>query len=274
MTRPQWRAVLGFYVLACMVSWPLFWWKDVHTESWNLSPIPIWMRILALMWGPGIAALLCFKFFRRVHQRTITLWGSSKIRSACFCVLPILSLAFVRPPTDRLLFGAVNDPETHKLSPLLFMGIMLLSFLWALGEELGWRGFLQDALRPIPFGLRFVLLGFLWALWHFTNFTANRPLKVGAITIAISYPAIILLTFIIGFAVERSRSLLVAATIHMWIDLAVHLRTERTTLLFAGSILFWIILLWTWPKAKDIPTSLAVPETAFPNELSSPAAAS
>jgi membrane protease YdiL (CAAX protease family) len=93
-----------------------------------------------------------------------------------------------------------------------------------------------------------VLLGILWALWHFSNFTANRPLKVGAITLAISYPAIILMAFIIGLAVERSRSLSVAVTIHMWVDLAIHLRTERTSILFAGSILFWIILLWSWPQ--------------------------
>jgi membrane protease YdiL (CAAX protease family) len=126
--------------------------------------------------------------------------------------------------------------------------VILLSLCWALGEELGWRGFLQDALRPISFGPRFVLLGILWAFWHFTNFTANRSLKVGAITLAISYPAIILMTFIIGLAIERSRSLSVAVTIHMWVDLAIHLRTERTSILFAGSIIFWIILLWSWPQ--------------------------
>jgi membrane protease YdiL (CAAX protease family) len=254
MNRPQWKAAIVFYVLACAISWPFFWWKDIHAENWDLSAVPIWARFMGLMCGPGVAALLCFAFFRRTHQRTITFWGTSKIRSACFCVLPITFLAFVHPPADRLLFGVLNDPAAHQLNPLLFIVAVLLLLCWALGEELGWRGFLQDALRPISFVWRFVLIGFLWALWHFTNFTANRPIKVGSITIAIAYPAIILLTFIIGLAVERSRSLLVAVTIHMWIDLTIHLRTERTTILFAGSILFWVVLLWTWPKDKGAAT--------------------
>jgi uncharacterized protein len=201
--------------------------------------------------GPGVAALLCLAFFGKTHQRIITFWGTSRFRSFCFCVLPMLVLAFLHPPAERLLFGAVKDPEAHQLSPLLFVGIMALSLCWALGEELGWRGFLQDALRPLPFGRRFLLLGFLWALWHFTNFTANRPFIAGIITVSIAYPAIIFLSFLIGLAVERSRSLLVAVTLHMWIDLSIHLRTQRTTILFAAAVLLWILLLWTWPKAQD-----------------------
>ena len=248
MAKPKWRSILVYYVLACAISWPFFWWKDVHSESWALSAIPEWIRFMGLMWGPGIAALLCFVLFRSAHQRTITLLGTSKIRSVCFCIVPILFLPFVHPPAGRLLFGVVQNPETRQLTPLLFVSVMLLSLCWALGEELGWRGFLQDALRPISLAPRFVLLGILWAFWHFTNFTANRPLKVGAITLAISYLAIILMTFIIGLAVERSHSLSVAVTIHMWVDLAIHLRTERTSILFAGSILFWIMLLWNWPQ--------------------------
>ena len=44
------------------------------------------------------------------------------------------------------------------------------------------------------------------------------------------------------------------------VDLTIHLRTERTTILFAGSILFWGVLLWTWPKAKRGATILASPQ--------------
>lgn len=248
MARTNWKSILVYYLIACAISWPFFWWKDVHSESWALSSVPEWLRFLCLMWGPGIAALLCFRIFRKTHQRTITFFGTSKVRSVCFYIVPILLLILVHPPSEGLLFGSVADPKATHLTPLLFIWAMVLSFCWALGEELGWRGFLQDALRPIPFFPRFVLLGVLWAFWHFTNFTANRPLQVGAITIAISYPAIILVSFLIGMAVERSRSLCVAVAIHAWIDLAIHLRTQRTSILFAVTIFFWIVLLWRWPQ--------------------------
>jgi hypothetical protein len=29
---PNWAAVLLFYAIACGISWPFFWWKDVHPD--------------------------------------------------------------------------------------------------------------------------------------------------------------------------------------------------------------------------------------------------
>jgi hypothetical protein len=63
MTRQKWKFVVVYYILACAISWPFFWWKDVHGESWDLSPIPEWIRFMGLMWGPGIAALSVSRFF-------------------------------------------------------------------------------------------------------------------------------------------------------------------------------------------------------------------
>jgi membrane protease YdiL (CAAX protease family) len=34
------------------------------------------------------------------------------------------------------------------------------------GEELGWRGFLQNELAPLGFWKSSVLIGFIWGLWH------------------------------------------------------------------------------------------------------------
>jgi hypothetical protein len=174
--------------------------------------------------------------------------GHFKNSKRLFFSGPVLLLALVQPTADRLLLAAVRNPATTHLTPLLFIWAILLSFCWALGE----------ALRPIPFFPRFLLLGVLWAFWHFTNYTANRPLKVVAITLAISYPAIILVTFLIGVAVERSRSLWVAVAILAWIDLSIHLWTKRTFIVFAVSILFWIFLLWRWPQPSKEEKQAAV----------------
>lgn len=200
------------------------------------------------MWGPGIAALVSLVIFRKTHRRSILFWGNAKIRSACFYLVPMLLLAFANPPANRFLFGAVRNPEGHQVNPVLFLWVTVLSFCWALGEELGWRGFLQDALRPLCFSNRFLVLGVMWAFWHFTNYIANRSWEVVAISLSIFFPAIVLLSFVIGVAVERSRSLCVAVTLHAWIDIAIRLRTERTFIVCGISILFWILLLWRWPQ--------------------------
>lgn len=99
-----------------------------------------------------------------------------------------------------------------------------------------------------------------FGVWHFLAFLLverypQRELELLCHprvdkVVAISYPATILLSFIIGMAVERSHSLWVAVTIHAWIDLAIRLRTERTFIVFGVSILLWILLLWRWPQSN------------------------
>jgi membrane protease YdiL (CAAX protease family) len=205
------------------------------------------------MWGPGIAALVSFALFRGKHCRTITFWGNSKIRSACFYLLPMLLLAFIRPPAARVLFGIVRNPQDFvgAASPFMFGLFTLLMFMFGLGEELGWRGFLQDALRPFRFFPRFVCLGVLWEFWHFTNRIAHGSARVVAITLAISYPAVIIASFIIGIAVERSRSLCVAVTIHQWGDFLFNLSGTKTYVVFGISVFIWIYLLWRWPQTAQ-----------------------
>ena len=54
--------------------------------------------------------------------------------------------------------------------------LSVIGFFNILGEELGWRGFLQDALRPLARLPRYVLLGAIWEFWHFTNRTHQGSL--------------------------------------------------------------------------------------------------
>jgi membrane protease YdiL (CAAX protease family) len=255
-TSPNWTAVLIYYGIACGVSWPFFWWKDIHPESWANTAVPPLIRWMCLMWGPGIAALVSFALLRGKHPRTITFWGNSKIRSACFYLLPMLLLAFTRPPAARISFAIVRNPQDFvgAASPLMFGLFTIVAFLFVLGEELGWRGFLQDALRPVRFFPRFVCVGVLWEFWHFTNRTAHGSAKAVAITLAISYPAVIIVSFIIGMAVERSRSLCVAVTLHSWGNLLFNIRGTKTFVVFGFSVLIWIYLLWRWPQTAERPS--------------------
>jgi uncharacterized protein len=204
------------------------------------------------MWGPGIGALVCFALFRRQHRRTITFWGTSKLRSACFYLLPMVLLGFTRPTCARFFSVIFRNGRdfTRPASPLMFVLFAVLAFAYPLGEELGWRGFLQDAVRPLRFFPRFVFIGIVWEFWHFTNRTVGASAKAVAVTLAISYPTVILLSFIIGIAVERSHSLCVAVTLHMWVDSLLQLSGTKTFVVAGISLFFWIYLLWTWPQPR------------------------
>lgn len=172
----------------------------------------------------------------------------------------MLLLWFTHPSAARVSLGLINHPErlTGPSGPLLYLAFTFMIFVYALGEELGWRGFLQDALRPLPFIPRFLMIGILWELWHFTNRTTHRSPEVLAITLAISYPTSILLSFLIGVAVERSRSLCIAVTLYQWVDNLFHFAAPATFIVFGLSVVFWIFLLWRWPMRKHQPTP-AVP---------------
>ncbi|MDT4898108.1 MAG: protease family protein [Acidobacteriota bacterium] len=242
--RVNWRAVGFYYGVACALSWPFFWWRDIHPESWwswkfplvlQNSPLTFILKNAIVMWGPGIAAILSLIIFQKTHRRTITFWGSSAAKSLAFYWVPILFAVIVGMPMPD---GSVNRLGTLALG--------LVTLFTILGEELGWRGFLQDALRPLSPLRRYVLIGVLWEFWHFTNRTAHGSLKHIVLFLAIFYPVGIILSCIIGEATERGKSLLIAVTLHAWFDIVFTFPGTRTYISLGLSILFWIFLLLRW----------------------------
>lgn len=140
------------------------------------------------MWAPGLGALLAAHFFtpagvsglklRQLGPRRYYLWA--------WLVPPILTVA-----TGLLtwVFGAgkldlsfplireamASAPDAAQISPALVVLIQtgfaltlapLLNTLLALGEELGWRGFLLPQLLAMGRGRAVVLSGVIWGFWH------------------------------------------------------------------------------------------------------------
>lgn len=72
-----------------------------------------------------------------------------------------------------LLFGAAQwnpDLSAAVRSMVTMLGIVLLPMLFlAVGEEFGWRGFLEPALRSVNqrLVLNHVFVGLVWGFWHF-----------------------------------------------------------------------------------------------------------
>ena len=237
--RVNWKSVAVYYAVACLWSWPFFWRRDIlHVPDTPITSISKLLIHWGLMWGPGVAALVCMVVFRRSHRRVITLGGDSWGRSILFYAAPFLLLAAFR---GHVLYG-------YDLPPL---AAALPMFVSILGEELGWRGFLQDALRPLSPVRRFVMIGALWEFWHFTTRTAHEwsLLKI-AVTLLISYSAVILLSFIIGYAAERSRSVVVAVSLHMYVDVLLNNLDLYIPLLLALPVWAWLLL--TWPKQTTL----------------------
>jgi len=89
------------------------------------------LGVVALMWAPGIAALATCLFYHR-NLRGLG-WGLGKAR--------YLALAYVLPAAYALLaYGGVW---------LLGLAGPLIGSITALGEEIGWRGFLAPRLNQL-----------------------------------------------------------------------------------------------------------------------------
>ena len=233
--RPDWRAVAVYYTLACLWSWPLFWWRDQQGASWNAVPLPPEFKPVLIMWGPGAAALAVFALFPQTRSRALTLVGSSGRASLCFFLTPIV---FAMAAS-----AVLAEPFSFKLAYYLVVG-----GLSTLGEETGWRGFLQGALRPMGKIRSSLLLSLLWAGWHFTSQTGGT--WQGLVSrLEILIPTVVVVTFLLAWLTEHTGSLLLAAAVHEWLDLGVD---SGGYLLWAAlaSIPVWIGLVWKWPSAK------------------------
>ena len=74
--RVRWGSVALFYVIACAISWPFFWWRDAYAESWAAFTMLGYAKGLLPALGPAIGGIIAMAVFRKTHPRTITVFGT------------------------------------------------------------------------------------------------------------------------------------------------------------------------------------------------------
>ena len=198
-----------FYALALLISGPFFYWRDVL--HWEGFAGPNVLKTASYMWGPGIAGLLCYALYRRKFKKRVTLWGFSAPKSLLVWLGPALLLAALglRGPSG----------EADHLTPLM---LIPLGFLTIWGEEVGWRWFLQDYLAPIHPLRKYILIGVMWELWHLRFLTKlGQPITSILLTSLVVLVITVLVSIIIGYATDRTRSLMVAVALHEWVDMCL-----------------------------------------------------
>ena len=243
LTRPAWRAAALFVLLACLWSWPLFWLREFHSDLWQALPVPAPLRMTLVMWGPGLAALVCWRLFRARVARTASLLGGAPLRALAFYFVPLSVLAACGT--------RIQDLAGWQNVHAIVLAIAVVGFVNTLGEELGWRGFLRDSLAPLSLLERGALSGLIWAAWHFTNLFAGRQDGEAVLAhLAWYVPLTIVLSILLDAGVSRSRALVVAITWHTWMNLAWELGGSTKWWVLAAALPFWALLLATWPRPE------------------------
>lgn len=120
--------------------------------------------------------------------------------------------------------AALAVQQLSKFPPAVFLLIQLaqaiiagctINAFFALGEELGWRGYLLRALSNRKFLTVSLIIGFVWGLWHFPlilighNYPQHPIAGVGMMIVLC-----ILLSPVMTYIVIKSKSVITAAIFH------------------------------------------------------------
>ncbi len=189
------------------------------------------LSILLLMWTPALAALVSAIIIKKENKdseekiKLSSLLGFrlSKIRYillGIFIPLVYLLIPYIiywnTHPDNFAYTGVSIVLVLQDILPLMVIG-MFVNLLSALGEEIGWRGFMLPALCERLGEVKTLFItGLIWSAWHipllaFGDYMEGCPLwyQLPAFVLCIVPVAIIA-----GYLTYRSRSVWPAAFLH------------------------------------------------------------
>jgi membrane protease YdiL (CAAX protease family) len=218
-SRVRWAAVITFVLVAYGGGWlialPL--WRDGGMANPLFLPLG-----LAIMATPTIAALVAtFAILKPAHPARFL--GLTPVRpwrrTLRYALIGFVGVQVLGALAIGLgwVFGVTPvEVAPGAWSSLVTMELLgLLVAVAALGEEIGWRGFLLPALRPLGTGRALVLSGLVWGPWHAPlvllgyNYGTTNPFAVVMMTVTT-----ILMGVLFGWLRMRSASVYPSAFAH------------------------------------------------------------
>ena len=155
--------------------------------------------VMGLMWCPGISALITMKILKRDIGDLGWKWGKTKYQVRSY-LIPLLYAFIAYVLIWTFGWGKFYKEETVTwisesfglgnigAGASIFLYVLLVglfgvvrSMSSALGEEIGWRGFLVPELyQNLGFTKTSLITGFIWGVWHlpillFADYNSGTP---------------------------------------------------------------------------------------------------
>jgi membrane protease YdiL (CAAX protease family) len=225
-----WKKIVCFYALTMLFS-SVCGAFILHAGKMDAGDI---LYVTGAMWSPGLAAFATKRLFKENIRDLQWRWGNARYAWLGYLIpigyaLPVYLITWITGlggfNTSILRkvaadFGWQNFPPALTL--ILFVLItatlgMVGKLSRALGEEIGWRGFLVPELaKVVGFPGIGLISGLMWAFYHFpvllfANYNAGAPAWYSATCFTIS---VVSGSFIMAWLTLRARSLWPAAILH------------------------------------------------------------
>jgi uncharacterized protein len=192
------------------------------------------LYVVGLMWCPALAALATLKLNGRNLEELGWKWPQARYAAlSWFIPLAYVAMAYAivwgsglgGVPNHRLMehlvphMGLNASPTLSAVVYLLLAGSfgLVQNVATALGEEIGWRGFLVPELFPsVGFTRTALISGMVWAGWHYPiliwgDYNAGTPTWYGLTCFTVLVVAI---SFVFAWMRLKSGSLWTGALLH------------------------------------------------------------
>jgi len=192
------------------------------------------MYVLGLMWCPALAGMLTLRLNGRSIADLGWKWGETKYQIRSWYI-PLLYASIAYAIVWIFHLGAFGNPDfydslaksMHLGGPpwiSIVLGIVLIgtyglvrSVSSALGEEIGWRGFLVPELaKTTSFTTTSLVSGIVWSLWHYPiliygDYNAGTPTWYGLTCFTVM---VVSMSFVFAWMRLKSGSLWTGAILH------------------------------------------------------------
>ncbi|MBV8388643.1 MAG: CPBP family intramembrane metalloprotease [Mucilaginibacter sp.] len=182
-TPSQSRKAIAIFLLTTLVLSSIFYFLIIRTGKLSSG---FNLYVIGLMWSPGLSALITSRILNRRISAIAWQWPETRYAIWSY-ILPMLYalvtylivwLAGWGAFYNKDFFNQVTTSFGWQHLPvaislllyLIFMGIFGMGYntAAALGEEIGWRGFLVPELFKITnYTKTSLITGICWAVWHF-----------------------------------------------------------------------------------------------------------
>jgi len=178
------------------------------------------LPVLALMWTPGLVALAMRARLRDLPDAGFRLGRPRFLLTAYLLPVGVGALAYGAAWVTHLAPFRVPDAWAARGVPLnillrVSVGVVVGS-IFALGEEIGWRGLMVPLLVRVRAPAPLVLSGIIWGLWH-------TPLILFGDYATSGHPAVSALLFMLAIAgAAVSFGWLRLASASVWPAMLIH----------------------------------------------------